>query len=118
MPQYPYYPVDKPALVNWPKAILWGMTIGLSIAVIIFFILDPLNLISKKASDLLNQDNNQGPGGGIVPNFVCGSDVYNCGNFTTHRDAQNAYNYCLSQGKGDIHQLDSDGDGIVCEGLP
>jgi len=45
----------------------------------------------------------------------CDSDRYNCGDFSGHDAAQACYNLCLSLGKGDVHKLDRDGDGKVCE---
>lgn len=50
--------------------------------------------------------------------YDCSDDVYNCGDFITKARAQETYDYCIEQGAGDIHRLDSDGDGVVCEGLP
>jgi len=48
--------------------------------------------------------------------YDCSSNVYNCGDFTTQAEAQAVYDYC-SPTAGDIHRLDNDGDGKVCEGL-
>ena len=48
----------------------------------------------------------------------CSGDTYNCSDFTTHAQAQACYDYCVSQGRGDIHCLDGDGNGIACESLP
>jgi hypothetical protein len=48
----------------------------------------------------------------------CSGNVYNCANFSTHAAAQACYNYCISIGRGDIHRLDGDNDGIACESLP
>jgi len=53
-----------------------------------------------------------------TPVCQCDSDRYNCSDFGTHVEAQACYDYCISQGAGDIHRLDSDNDGIACEGLP
>ena len=47
----------------------------------------------------------------------CSGDRYNCKDFKTHVDAQVCYEYCISQGKGDVHRLDADSDGIACKGL-
>lgn len=49
---------------------------------------------------------------------LCYADLYNCSDFSTHAQAQACYNWCISQGAGDIHKLDRDGDGDVCESLP
>jgi hypothetical protein len=45
----------------------------------------------------------------------CSGNIYNCANFATTSEAQTCYDYCISQGKGDIHCLDADHDGLVCE---
>ena len=48
----------------------------------------------------------------------CSSNTYNCPDFTTQKQAQACYNYCITQGRGDVHKLDRDKDGVVCETLP
>jgi hypothetical protein len=50
--------------------------------------------------------------------YICSSNTYNCIDFKTQAEAQAAYAYCLNQTGKDIHQLDSDDDGTVCESLP
>jgi hypothetical protein len=45
----------------------------------------------------------------------CSTDQYNCADFSTHAAAQSCYEYCISQGRGDIHRLDADKDGLACE---
>lgn len=47
----------------------------------------------------------------------CGGDIYNCSNFSSQASAQACYNYCRSQGRGDVHILDADNDGVACESL-
>jgi micrococcal nuclease len=47
----------------------------------------------------------------------CSSNVYNCGDFTTHAQAQATYEYCGGV-DNDIHRLDKDKDGQACESLP
>jgi len=49
--------------------------------------------------------------------YDCTYNRYNCEDFPTHADAQTIYQYCISEGKGDIHRLDRDVDGLACEGL-
>lgn len=41
----------------------------------------------------------------------CTEDVYNCGDALE----QVCFNYCNSNGYGDIHRLDQDNDGIACD---
>jgi len=45
----------------------------------------------------------------------CSGDNYNCSDFGTPTEAQACYEYCKSLGRGDIHRLDRDDDGIACE---
>lgn len=47
----------------------------------------------------------------------CSRDTYNCGDFPLPNGAgaYDCYNYCKSLGKGDVHNLDRDGDGRMCE---
>ncbi len=51
----------------------------------------------------------------------CSNDSYNCpgtsDDFSTRAEAQACYEYCISLGRGDIHRLDGDNDGIACESL-
>lgn len=49
--------------------------------------------------------------------YVCSSDAYNCSSFSTQAEAQSTYSYCVNQTGKDIHNLDTDSDGIACEGL-
>jgi hypothetical protein len=48
----------------------------------------------------------------------CSGDTLNCSNFNSHTAAQACFNYCISQGAGDIHRLDENNDGNACESLP
>ncbi|MBI2610753.1 thermonuclease family protein [Candidatus Kaiserbacteria bacterium] len=59
--------------------------------------------------------------------YECSRNAYNCGDFTTQAEAQAAFESCLpaeasAQAGGgsanDVHKLDADGDGKVCESLP
>lgn len=45
----------------------------------------------------------------------CSSNLYNCSDFGPQSEAQACFNYCWEQGRGDIHDLDRDNDGIACE---
>jgi len=45
----------------------------------------------------------------------CSGNLYNCDDFATQASAQACYDYCKSQGKGDIHGLDANKDGSACE---
>ena len=54
---------------------------------------------------------------GVNKNYACDKNTYNCTSFSTQAEAQSAFDIC-GGGVNDIHKLDSDKDGIVCEGLP
>lgn len=49
--------------------------------------------------------------------FECSKNTYNCSSFKTQAEAQAAFESCGGNGN-DIHKLDSDSDGEVCESLP
>jgi len=50
-----------------------------------------------------------------ISEYICSYNAYNCGDFSTHAEAQKVFDMC---GSGDVHKLDRDGDGIACESLP
>ncbi|MBU3925078.1 thermonuclease family protein [Patescibacteria group bacterium] len=49
--------------------------------------------------------------------YDCSGNIYNCSDFSTHAEAQAAFEAC-GGAANDIHRLDSDKDGLVCESLP
>lgn len=53
-----------------------------------------------------------------IANCSCSANIYNCGDFSTHAQAQAVYACCMSQVGYDVHRLDGDSDGQVCESLP
>jgi micrococcal nuclease len=48
--------------------------------------------------------------------YECSKNTYNCTSFKSQADAQAAFDGCGGS-ENDVHKLDSDGDGRVCEGL-
>lgn len=48
----------------------------------------------------------------------CDRDSLNCSSFSTQSQAQACMDWCISQGRGDIHNLDGNADGEACESLP
>lgn len=50
--------------------------------------------------------------------YDCSGNIYNCSSFTTHAEAQSAFDYCFTQVGTDIHKLDADNNGVACESLP
>lgn len=70
-------------------------------------------VISVRGNEAVNQ-----PTPTLAPICDCSGDIYNCSSFTSHHQAQSCFNYCISIGRGDIHKLDQDNDGLVCESLP
>ncbi len=59
----------------------------------------------------------QAPQNSPSKSYDCSGDVYNCGDFKLHLEAQNAFDYCYQINGGDIHKLDRDNNGVACEGL-
>ncbi len=58
-----------------------------------------------------------GGGGNAVCN--CSGPDLDCKDFSSHASAQACYEYCVSQGFGNIFRLDgNDNDGLACESLP
>ena len=49
--------------------------------------------------------------------YECSRNAYNCSDFATQAEAQNAFDECGGI-INDVHKLDRDGDGRVCESLP
>ena len=47
----------------------------------------------------------------------CSGNVYNCSDFKTQAQAQECFDHCWRLKGRDVHKLDRDGDGRVCEGL-
>jgi len=47
----------------------------------------------------------------------CSGNRYNCSDFKTQRQAQECFDHCRKLKGRDVHKLDRDGDGRVCEGL-
>ena len=60
-----------------------------------------LTLVTIPASDQGDQGNQ----------CSCTADTFNCGDAL----AETCFNYCNSQGYGDIHRLDQNNNGIACE---
>ena len=50
--------------------------------------------------------------------FDCSGNLYNCKDFKTQRQAQECFDHCMRVVGRDVHKLDRDKDGRVCEGLP
>jgi|GEM_PF-2684357 len=51
-----------------------------------------------------------------TPSYICSYNAYNCTDFSNWYEANEVYNYCISIGAGDIHDLDRDNDG-ACDSL-
>ena len=73
---------------------------------------DPLVVPKKHIKDIYGLDNETGNESDVI----CSEDFYNCADFATQAEAQEVYNACFPT-SGDIHGLDNNGDGVVCESL-
>ena len=76
----------------------------------------PTDFISSTDTPFVLATQTLQPIGGDV--CSCSGNTLNCVDFGTHASAQACFNYCISQGAGDIHRLDSDNNNIACEALP
>ena len=95
---------------NW-FIIIFGAVITLSlIGIITYFIWDPLTSVSEKTDNFFDSVD----GILVTDKNNCESDFYNCDDFKTQLEAQATFDIC---GPDDIHGLDNDGDGVVCESL-
>lgn len=47
----------------------------------------------------------------------CSHNAYNCTDFKTQSEAQSVFDYCMRAVRYDVHKLDKDKDGRVCETL-
>lgn len=59
--------------------------------------------------------------GGLIscedePLCPCDRNELNCEDFSSEASAQSCFEQCLDEA-GDIHRLDTDNDGLACEGL-
>jgi len=48
--------------------------------------------------------------------YICDRDTYNCGDFSTHEEAQSVFDSCGGI-DNDIHRLDNNKDGVACQSL-
>jgi len=105
----PYNPYTEPGNPkNLPMIILIALGAITLILVVIFVIIPYFN----------NKTDNTNNGADLgINTYNCSSDIYNCTNFSTQSEAQQVYDYCIKEGKGDLHGLDADGNGKACEGL-
>jgi len=68
----------------------------------------------------LNDEDNDVPvssGSRSSSGCSCSGNIYNCDDFSTHREAQACYEKCGGV-SNDVHKLDRDADGSACETLP
>lgn len=50
--------------------------------------------------------------------YNCSGNIYNCGDFKFHNEAQKVFEYCQKIVGKDIHKLDRDNNNVACESLP
>lgn len=67
--------------------------------------------------DFFDDEESTGNWLGFGSGVECEADTYNCKDFSTQDEAQQAYKECGGK-ENDVHGLDRDLDGIACEGLP
>ena len=88
--------------MNLKKALIIAVIAAFVILLVFFFLWVILPITSTNS-------------GADSDNGVCSCSVdLDCGDFATQSSAQVCFEYC---GAGDFHRLDSDGNGLACEGL-
>lgn len=83
--------------------------------------LEPEPKLEQKSEPKSNPEPEPEPEPSSIQSFskdiICSYNAYNCSDFSTHVEAQETYEYCGGV-SNDIHKLDRDKDGLVCETLP
>jgi micrococcal nuclease len=71
------------------------------------------------ATDACTDDVPPAPPANFTPTktYDCSQNAYNCSSFKTHREAQYVFELCGGSAN-DVHKMDSDKDGVVCESSP
>ena len=92
------------------KHLIKILTIILAILIIILAVMLIIYLNQNSQPSLPNNSNSRN-------NYNCEEDFYNCADFNTQAEAQNVFEECGGS-ENDLHGLDTDSDGVVCESLP
>lgn len=72
------------------------------------------NKCDSEKTDIKSERNDSDSYAVVKENISCTENIYNCTDFNSQSEAQSVLDTC----GGDIHKLDSDGDGVACESLP
>ena len=96
------------------------LIIILVLAVLVTIVLVTLLIIdlkTNKSSDIIQGDDSdiQEQIDELFAQDNCTDDVYNCDDFITQQDAQDTFELCGGLEGNDIHGLDGNNDGVVCE---
>ncbi len=70
------------------------------------------------SEEIASQEEPAEPASNFSGTYDCSGNNYNCSDFKTQQESQDAHDYCMIQVGYDIHRLDRDGDGKTCESLP
>ncbi len=105
----------------WGKARIW--LVGIFIVLIAALGLEVSNtdfdlkkLIETRSLNESKIEKNES-GNWLIDDERCQKESLNCDNFEYQEDAQEMFEYCGGP-ENDIHRLDGDNDGLVCEALP
>lgn len=75
------------------------------------------NTVAQQTSEAVEKTEQVEPAPS-ASSYDCSGNVYNCGDFSTHNEAQSVFDYCMAQVGSDVHRLDGNDDGAACESLP
>lgn len=93
----------------------WLMTLAVLIIALLIVVSIGLLVFQDDYETLQEKQNNSQTQN--ITDIDCLSDLYNCGDFETRQEAQDAFDKCNDSGFGDVYNLDNDGDGVFCESL-
>ena len=114
--------VEQPVGVKKSRLWIWIVVVMLVVIAVfvLVFMLGSGEVVREPADDSTIENESAEDGNEVVnvasSETQCGSDVYNCANFSSHDEAQAVFEFCGGPGN-DVHRLDGDKDGIACGAL-
>jgi len=103
---------------NFLKLNLWYFSFKSFLSALILIIIILFSVISCGCT---GDEPDTGKGSDVCRDYSgvcsCAGDCYDCQDFDSKSDAQKCYDYCMSIGKGDVHSIDKDSDGVACNSV-
>lgn len=83
-------------------------TIGLILSFVLLFVISICLAVGDARRAVAEQENS-------ITDCYCETNIYDCNDFKTRQEARGVYECCLKMAGKDVHKLDNDKDGIICE---